>query len=237
MPHANAPLSVESRRRLVKRCQTRPIAHVDAEMGISRTCASKWVNRWRLHGDAGLHDRPSSPHQSPNATPAWVIADRVPAPRAQVVRATHHRRTCEHRFCDRPADCQPTRDPARPRQTPINRPRRREQPEAGEDHRPLAWTHGAPGCEEGRPGRSAATSTCTPSSMVSHASPTPNPWAMRRARQLLHYNYHRPHSAAAGQPPAARLRESVTNVEPSYTGLGLRRCFGRGGIVIVDVLT
>lgn len=32
----------------------------------------------------------------------------------------------------------------------------------------------------------------------------------------IHYNYHRPHSAAAGKPPAARLREGVTNVEPSY---------------------
>uniref|UniRef100_UPI00404008A6 helix-turn-helix domain-containing protein n=1 Tax=Streptomyces sp. DG1A-41 TaxID=3125779 RepID=UPI00404008A6 len=42
-------------------------------MGISRACASKWVNRWRLQGDAGLQDRPSSPHRSPNATPAWVI--------------------------------------------------------------------------------------------------------------------------------------------------------------------
>src|SRR5690349_15733656 len=27
----------------------------------------------RLHGDAGLQDRPSSPHRSPNATPAWVV--------------------------------------------------------------------------------------------------------------------------------------------------------------------
>jgi len=33
--HANAPLSVEGRRRLVKPCQTRPNAHVAAEMGIS----------------------------------------------------------------------------------------------------------------------------------------------------------------------------------------------------------
>ncbi|MDN0200019.1 integrase core domain-containing protein [Streptomyces sp. S.PNR 29] len=32
----------------------------------------------------------------------------------------------------------------------------------------------------------------------------------------IHYNYHRPHSAAAGKPPAACLRESVINVEPSY---------------------
>jgi hypothetical protein len=33
----------------------------------------------------------------------------------------------------------------------------------------------------------------------------------------IHYNYRQPHRAAAGKPPAVRLRESVTNVEPSYT--------------------
>ncbi|MDF6103111.1 IS481 family transposase [Gordonia hongkongensis] len=73
MSHANAPLSIEGRRRLVERCKTRPIAHVAAEMGISRACASKWVNRWRRHGDAGLRDCSSNPHRSPNATPAWAI--------------------------------------------------------------------------------------------------------------------------------------------------------------------
>ncbi|MFI6026562.1 IS481 family transposase [Amycolatopsis magusensis] len=73
MSHRNAPLSVEGRR-LVQRCQTRPIAHVAAEMGISRQCASKWVNRWRRHGDAGLADRPSVPHHQPTATPSEVVA-------------------------------------------------------------------------------------------------------------------------------------------------------------------
>ena len=73
MSHRNAPLSVEGRRRLVQRCRYRPIAHVAAEMGISRACASKWVNRWRRHGDLGLLDRSSTPHNSPNATPVWVI--------------------------------------------------------------------------------------------------------------------------------------------------------------------
>jgi transposase len=73
MTHANAPLSVEGRRRLIERCRTRPIAHVAAEMGISRACASKWVNRWRRHGEVGLQDRPSTPHSSPNATPPEVI--------------------------------------------------------------------------------------------------------------------------------------------------------------------
>ena len=74
MTHRNAPLSPEGRRRLVERCQHRPIAHVDAEMGISRACASKWVNRWRRYGDLGLLDRPSTPRCSPQATPAVVIA-------------------------------------------------------------------------------------------------------------------------------------------------------------------
>lgn len=71
--HANAPLSVEGRRRLVERCQSRPIAHVAAEMGISRACASKWVNRYRRHGELGPHDRSSTPHRQPTATPGEVV--------------------------------------------------------------------------------------------------------------------------------------------------------------------
>jgi hypothetical protein len=33
----------------------------------------------------------------------------------------------------------------------------------------------------------------------------------------IHCNYHRPHSGADGQPPTSRLRNGVTNVQPSYT--------------------
>jgi hypothetical protein len=33
----------------------------------------------------------------------------------------------------------------------------------------------------------------------------------------VHYNYHRPHSGAGGQPPASRLHRGVTNVQPSYS--------------------
>lgn len=33
----------------------------------------------------------------------------------------------------------------------------------------------------------------------------------------IHYNYHRPHTALGGQPPAATLRQTVTNVMASYT--------------------
>ena len=32
----------------------------------------------------------------------------------------------------------------------------------------------------------------------------------------VHYNYHRPRSAAGGQPPASRLKTRVTNVRPAY---------------------
>lgn len=73
MTHSNAPLSVEGRRRLVQRCQNRPIAHVAAEMGISRACASKWVNRYRRHGELGILDRSSTPHHQPTATDTAVV--------------------------------------------------------------------------------------------------------------------------------------------------------------------
>jgi transposase-like protein len=118
MTHSNAPLSVEGRRRLIERCKTRPIAHVAAERGISRACASKWVNRWRRHGDAGKVER----YQR-------ILAEEVLYAREFIS------------------------DDA----------------------------------------RSAAIAV----------------WN-------IHYNSHRPHSGAAGQPPASRLWNGVTNVRPSY---------------------
>ncbi|HXC78682.1 MAG TPA: integrase core domain-containing protein, partial [Candidatus Acidoferrum sp.] len=36
-------------------------------------------------------------------------------------------------------------------------------------------------------------------------------------RWLIHYNYHRVHTAAGNQPPASRLTTRVTNVMSSYT--------------------
>ncbi|MER6420974.1 IS481 family transposase [Streptomyces sp. NPDC001137] len=83
MTHRNAPLSVEGRRRLVERRRTRPIAHVAAEMGISRACASKWVNRYRRFGEVGLLDRSSTPRHQPTATPDEVVAQ------VEVLRRAH----------------------------------------------------------------------------------------------------------------------------------------------------
>ena len=75
MTHRNAPLTVEGRRRLIERCQSRPIAHVAAEMGISRQCASKWGNRYLKYGESGIQDRSSTPHHHPTATAAEVVAE------------------------------------------------------------------------------------------------------------------------------------------------------------------
>lgn len=83
MTHANAPLSVEGRRRLITRCRTRPIAHVASEMGISRSTASKWVSRYRRYGDFGLLDRASTPHHQPTAMPPETIS------RIEDARRTH----------------------------------------------------------------------------------------------------------------------------------------------------
>jgi transposase InsO family protein len=50
----------------------RPIAHVAAEMGVSRKTADKWWRRWLAEGDSGLEDRSSRPHRCPHQTPARV---------------------------------------------------------------------------------------------------------------------------------------------------------------------
>jgi len=62
MTHRNAPLSIEGRRRRVERCKNKPIALVAAEMGISRASASKWVNRYRRHGQLIKGARMPSTH-------------------------------------------------------------------------------------------------------------------------------------------------------------------------------
>src|SRR3954453_11494097 len=73
--HRNARLTVHGRRLLVQRVDAgRPVAHVAAEMGISRATAYKWVNRWRDEGEAGLADRPSSPRTTPHRTEPAIEA-------------------------------------------------------------------------------------------------------------------------------------------------------------------
>ncbi|MFD8484121.1 IS481 family transposase, partial [Kitasatospora sp. NPDC059673] len=76
MSHRNARLTVHGRRLLVERVRAgRPVAHVAAEMGVSRATAHKWVRRWREEGDAGLHDRTSRPRTTPHRTTDTIEAE------------------------------------------------------------------------------------------------------------------------------------------------------------------
>ncbi|UPT44798.1 MULTISPECIES: IS481 family transposase [Streptomyces] len=75
MSHRNARLTVHGRRLLVDRvCSGRPVAHVAAEMGISRPTAHKWLRRWRSEGESGLIDRSSRPRRTPHRTSAAAEA-------------------------------------------------------------------------------------------------------------------------------------------------------------------
>lgn len=67
--HGNARLTPHGRLTLVMRIESgRPVAHVAAEMGISRPTAYKWWRRWNDEGVDGLVDRSSRPRSCPHRT-------------------------------------------------------------------------------------------------------------------------------------------------------------------------
>lgn len=78
MAHRNARLTVHGRMLLVQRVLAgRPVAHVAAEMGISRPTGYKWLHRYLTEGEPGLHDRSSRAHHIPHRTPAHLEAQVV----------------------------------------------------------------------------------------------------------------------------------------------------------------
>jgi transposase InsO family protein len=69
--HANARLTPAGRLTMVQRIAAgRPVAHVAAEMGVSRTTAWRWWRRWQAEGQAGLIDRSSRARCHPAQTAA-----------------------------------------------------------------------------------------------------------------------------------------------------------------------
>ena len=67
--HQNARLTYACRELMVERIQAgRPKVQVARELGISIKTADKWLRRYRERGPAGLRDRCSRPHRSPQAT-------------------------------------------------------------------------------------------------------------------------------------------------------------------------
>jgi transposase InsO family protein len=70
MPHRNAPLTETGRLRLA-RCVVEdgwPARRAAERFQVSHTTAARWAARYRQLGPAGMADRSSRPHRSPNRT-------------------------------------------------------------------------------------------------------------------------------------------------------------------------
>lgn len=82
MPQVIPRLSPFGRALIVERvAQGRPVAHVAAELGVSRQTAYRWVRRFRAGGVAALSDRSSRPISSPGRTSAALEASVLDARR------------------------------------------------------------------------------------------------------------------------------------------------------------
>jgi transposase InsO family protein len=68
--HGNAALSWHGRRRLAVRVVSEgwTLTAAAEAAGVSVRCARKWVGRYRLEGESGLHDRSSAPKRVANRT-------------------------------------------------------------------------------------------------------------------------------------------------------------------------
>ncbi|HEU5128130.1 MAG TPA: leucine zipper domain-containing protein, partial [Glycomyces sp.] len=71
MSHANAALTPRARLRLARLIvdQGWTVATAAAMFMVSAPTARKWADRYRTEGPAGMTDRSSRPHTSPNKTP------------------------------------------------------------------------------------------------------------------------------------------------------------------------
>jgi transposase InsO family protein len=116
--HANARLTPAGRLTMVQRIAAgRAVAHVAAEMGVSRTTAWRWWRRYQEHGAGGLVDRSSRPHSCPHRTSACTetririwrhlarrgpvdLARRVSVPASTVGRVLTRHHTPLLRECD-----------------------------------------------------------------------------------------------------------------------------------------
>lgn len=73
--HGYAPMTPRCRMIIIERIASgRPVAHVAAEMGVSRKTADKWWRRWLAEGEEGLEDRSSRPHRCPHQTSSRLEA-------------------------------------------------------------------------------------------------------------------------------------------------------------------
>ncbi len=75
MAHRTAKLTPFGRLLLVQRVTDLgwSVAAAAEAVGVSRTTAHRWLQRYRAEGPAGLEDRPSRPHRSPHALDARTV--------------------------------------------------------------------------------------------------------------------------------------------------------------------
>jgi transposase InsO family protein len=73
--HANAPLGPKGRATMVLRVveQEWSLAEAAEAAGVSERTCSKWVARYRVEGESGLHDRSSAPKSIPHRTPDDLV--------------------------------------------------------------------------------------------------------------------------------------------------------------------
>jgi transposase InsO family protein len=73
--HANAALTPRARLRLARLIvdQQWPVARAAERYDVSWRTADRWATRYRELGEAGMVDRSSRPHHSPNRTPVPVV--------------------------------------------------------------------------------------------------------------------------------------------------------------------
>jgi transposase InsO family protein len=71
MSHANAALTPKARLKLARLVvdQGWPIAQAARRYDVAWPTAKRWADRYAAMGEAGMHDRSSRPHRSPNRTP------------------------------------------------------------------------------------------------------------------------------------------------------------------------
>ena len=71
MTHANAALTPKARLKLARLIVEHecPISQAAARFQVSWPTAKRWAQRYLDEGEAGMADRSSRPHHSPNKTP------------------------------------------------------------------------------------------------------------------------------------------------------------------------
>ena len=122
-----------------------------------------------------------------------------------------HPRTGRVGLPHQPPHRHPPPDPTRAWSARVHRPQRSQQPQARQDHRPLAGSHGTSGREEGRPDRRRRR--------VAHPRPQQRSEAGSRPRQgLVRRPRHHPHPAHRHRQrrllPLQRLRPDRRPLHP-----------------------